>query len=140
MGTNFLDYPHKPSFAAFSDTMIYWWEASYTSNVMKYTVGQESGRIEATILWEMYGYQYPRFLTWHGFYWIFPCYGILMANLIHFPYDKIRFFFFLWNSKINPVKPYYCDLYYDWTIVLFEWFFMIYSSRSLNEAKQKERF
>ena len=138
MGTNFLDYPHKPSFAAFSDTMIYWWEASYASNVMKYTVGQESGRIEATILWEMYGHQYPRL---HGMGFTGFFHAMEYWWQISFISPMIKYaFFFLWNSKINPAKPYYCDLYYDWTIVLFEWFFMIYSSRSLNEAKQKERF
>ena len=92
MGTNFLDYPHKPSFAAFSDTMIYWWEASYTSNVMKYTVGQESGRIEATILWEMYGHQYPR-LHGMGFTGFFHAMEYWWQISFISPMIKYAFFF-----------------------------------------------
>ena len=56
---------------------------------MKYTIRLESNGKTASILWEKYEYQFPRFSAYDVFCCIFLYYGKLMGKPTHFPYDDI---------------------------------------------------
>ena len=56
---------------------------------MKYTIGWELDRKKAPILWEKYGYRFPRPSTYHGFCSIFPYCGKFMGKPIHFSYAEV---------------------------------------------------
>ena len=89
MPTNFLGSPHTMSFVAFSRTMRNWWGNPCISHMLKYTIGWELDRKKAPILWEKYGYRFPRPSTYHGFCCIFPYCGKFMGKPIHFPHAEV---------------------------------------------------
>ena len=60
MGTNFLGFAHLMAFAEFFHAVGNWLERPYISHVMKSTIGRESNKKKAPILWEKYEYQFPR--------------------------------------------------------------------------------
>ena len=80
MSTNFPGSPHTMSFAVFSCTMRNWRGNPCISHMMKYTTGLKSDGKKAPILWEKYGYQFPRLFPYHGFCCIFPYCGKFMRN------------------------------------------------------------
>ena len=49
----------------------------------------EIGWKKAPILWEKYGYYFPRLSLYHGFCCIFPECQKFMGKPMHFPYDDI---------------------------------------------------
>ena len=56
---------------------------------MNSSMGWESNRKKAPILWEKYDYQFPRFSAYNGFCCIFSYNGKLMGKPMHFPYDEV---------------------------------------------------
>ena len=69
--------PHRMSFAAFSHAMRNRWKNPCISHAIKHTIRWGSDGREPLILWEKYGYQFPRLSPKDGFCYIFPYYGIL---------------------------------------------------------------
>ena len=88
--SNFLGFPHRMGFVAFSRTMGNWWENACISHMMKYTIGWKSdGKKKVPILWEKSDFQFPRFSPYDGFCCNFSYYGKLMGKPTHFPYDEV---------------------------------------------------
>ena len=56
---------------------------------MNNTMGWELDGEKASILWEIYEFQFPRFSPEDAFCCIFPCYGKLMGKLKHFSFYKV---------------------------------------------------
>ena len=81
---------HTMSFVAFSCTMGNWWGNPCISYMMKYTIRWESNGRKAPILWEKYGYQFPRLSRYHRIFCIFPYCGKFMGKPMHFPYDEVH--------------------------------------------------
>ena len=90
MITNFPGFLHTIDFIAFSLTIGNWWENPCISHMMKYNMRWEFDGKKVPILWEKYDYQFPRFSPYDGLCCIFPCYGKLRENPMHFPNDEIR--------------------------------------------------
>ena len=72
MVMDFPDFPHTMGFVAFSHTVENLWGNPYISHMLKYNIGWESDGKKAPILWEKYGYRFPRLTSYHGFCCIFP--------------------------------------------------------------------
>ena len=89
MGTNFPGFAHLMVFAEFSHAVGNWLEKPHISHVMKSTIGWESNKKKAPILWEKYEYQFPRSSPYDRIDCIFSCYGKLMGKPMHFPYDEV---------------------------------------------------
>ena len=58
---------------------------------MEYSIGRGSDGRKLLILWEKYGYQFPRLSPQDGFCCILPCYGKLTARPMHFTYEEMRY-------------------------------------------------
>ena len=80
MSICFPDFPHTMGFVAFSCTVGNLWENPCISHMLKYSIGWESTGKKAPILWENYGYRFPRFSRYHGFSFIFLYCGKLWGN------------------------------------------------------------
>ena len=103
MRTNFSGFPHTMGFVAFSCSIRNWWGNPCISHMMKYTIGWECYGEKSLILWGKYEYQFPRFTRYNGFCCIFPYYGKLMGNPMHFSYDEVCH---RWES-MGKKRPYY---------------------------------
>ena len=101
MSINFPGSPHTVSFVAFSCTMGNWWGNQCISHMMKYTAGWESYGEKAPILWEKYGYQFPRFTQYEGFCCIFPYFEKFLGKPMHFPYAEVYHRMEIWWKKKN---------------------------------------
>ena len=60
-GINFPGFHNSIGLAVFSHVMGNWWENTWISHVMKYTIKWESNGKKAPILWEKYGYKFLKF-------------------------------------------------------------------------------
>ena len=89
MSTNFPGSPHTMSFVAFSCTMGNWLGNLCISHMMKYTVESKSDGKEAPMLWEKYGYRFPRVTQYHGFCCISRYCGKFMEKPMYFPYAEV---------------------------------------------------
>ena len=89
MVIDFPDFPHTMGFVAFSCTVGNLWENPCISHMLKYSIGWESTGKKAPILWENYGYRFPRFSRYHGFSFIFLYCGKFMGKPMHFPYAEV---------------------------------------------------
>ena len=88
MSISFPDFPHTMGFVAFSRAVRNLWGNTYISHMLKYTIGWELDGKKAPILWEKYGYRFPRLSQYHGICCIFPCSGKFMGKPMHFPYAE----------------------------------------------------
>ena len=91
MSINFPDFSHAMAFAAFSRTVGNLWGNPYISHMLKYTIGWELDRKKAPMLWENYGYRFPRLSPYHRFCCIFPYCGKFMEKPMHFPYAEVYY-------------------------------------------------
>ena len=89
MSINFPGSSHTMSFVAFSRTLRNLWENPYIPHMLKYTIGWELDGKKATMLWEKYGYRFPRLYPYHRFCCIFPYCGKFMGKPMHFPYAEV---------------------------------------------------
>ena len=89
MRINFTDIPNTMGFVAFFHTVENLLGNPCISHMLKYTIGWELDGKKAPILWEKYGYRFPRLSPYHGFCCIFPYCGKFMGKHMHFPYDDI---------------------------------------------------
>ena len=88
-GTNFPDFPHSMGLAVFSHVMRNYWENKCISHVMKYTIKWESNGKKASIIWEKYELQFPRFSPYDEVCCFFLYNGKLMGKPMHFPNDEV---------------------------------------------------
>ena len=77
---NFPEFLHTMSFVAFSHTVGNVWGNRWISHMLKYTIGWKSDGKKAPMLWEKYGYRFPRLSPYHEFCRIFPYCGKFMGN------------------------------------------------------------
>ena len=90
MSIDFPDFPHTMGFVAFSRNVENnLWGYPYISHMLKYNIGWELDVQKALMLWEEYGYGFPRLSPYHGFCCIFPYRGKFMGKPIHFPYAEV---------------------------------------------------
>ena len=89
MRINFTDIPNTMDFVAFFHTVESLLGNPCISHMLKYTIGWELDGKKAPMLWEKYGYRFPRLSPYHGFCCIFPYCGKFMGKPMHFPYDGI---------------------------------------------------
>ena len=89
MRINFTDIPNTMGFVAFFHTVESLLGNPCISHMLKYTIGWELDGKKAPMLWEKYGYRFPRLSPYHGFCCIFPYCGKFMGKPMHFPYDDI---------------------------------------------------
>ena len=75
MSTCFPGPPRKMDFVGFFRAMENWWENSWISHMLKYTIEWESDGEITHMLWKKYDYQFLRFSPYNGFCCIFPCYS-----------------------------------------------------------------
>ena len=75
MSTCFPGPPRKMDSVGFFRAMENWWENSWISHMMKYTIEWESDGEITHMLWKKYDYQFLRFSPYNGFCCIFPCYS-----------------------------------------------------------------
>ena len=89
MVIDFPGFPRTMSFVAFSRTVGNLWGNPCMSHMLKYTIGWELDEKKAPMLWEKYGYRFPRLSPYHRLCCIFPYCGKFMEKPMHFPYDDI---------------------------------------------------
>ena len=89
MSISFPDFPHTMGFVAFYHTVGNLWGNPCISHMLNYTTGWDLDGKKAPILWEKYGYQFPRLSTYHGFCCIFLYCGKFMGKPIHFTYAEV---------------------------------------------------
>ena len=80
MSISFSDFPHTMGFVAFSRAVGNLWGNPCIPHMLKYTIRWESNGKKAPVLWERYGYRFPRLPPYHGFCCIFPYCGKFMRN------------------------------------------------------------
>ena len=66
MSIDFPDFPHTMGFVAFSCNVENLWRNPYISHMLKYNIGWELDGKKAPMLWEKYGYGFPRLSPYHG--------------------------------------------------------------------------
>ena len=86
---DFPDFPHTMGFVAFSRNVENLWGNPYISHMLKYNIGWELDGKKAPMLWEKYGYGFPRLSPYHGFCCIFPYCGKFMGKPIPFPHAEV---------------------------------------------------
>ena len=80
---------HRTNFTASAHAMRNWRENPCIFDVLQNTIGWEYDGRKVAMLWEKYGYLYPRSSQQGGFYCIFLCYEKLIRNTMHFPCNEV---------------------------------------------------
>ena len=89
MVIDFPDFLDTMGFLSFSCTVGNLWGNPCISHMLKYTIGWELDGKKAPILWENYGYRFPRLSTCHGFCCIFLYCGKFVGKPMHFTYAEV---------------------------------------------------
>lgn len=75
-------------------------------------IGRGSDGRKLLILWEKYGYQFPRLSPQDGFCCILPCYGKLAPRPMHFTYEEIPELFPLYQFRWSKAPFALCQVFH----------------------------
>ena len=91
MGIYIPGLSHSLGVNVFSYAMRNSWQNQFIfpCDGVQHRKGSDGGKL--LILWEKYGYQFPRLSPQDGFCCILPCYGKLTARPMHFTYEEMRY-------------------------------------------------